>query len=65
MPSAATWMYLDFNIVNEISQRKTNTIYHSYVESKKRHKGTYLQDINRLTDTKNKFVITKGERGKG
>ena len=47
------------------SQRKTNTIYHSYVESKKRHKGTYLQDINRLTDTKNKFVITKGERGKG
>ena len=32
---------------------------------KKRHKGTYLQDINRLTDTKNKFMIIKGERGKG
>ena len=63
MPFAATWMYLDFNIVSEISQKKTNIIYHLYVESKKRHKGTYLQDINRLADIGNKFMIIKGERG--
>ena len=36
MPFVATWMYLDFNIVSEISQRKTNIIYHLYVESKKK-----------------------------
>ena len=45
------------------SKAKTNIIYHLYVESKKRHKGTYLQDINRLADIGNKFMIIKGERG--
>ena len=36
MPFAATWMYLDFNIVSEISEKKTNIMYHLYVESKKK-----------------------------
>ena len=32
--SAATWMELEIIILSEVSQRKTNTIYHLYVESK-------------------------------
>ena len=33
LPFAATWM--DIENISEVSQRKTNTIYHLYVESKK------------------------------
>ena len=29
---------------------------------KKLYKGTYLQNRNKLADTENKFVVTKGER---
>ena len=32
---------------------------------KKWYKGTYLQNRNRLTDTENKPMVTKGERGWG
>ena len=35
MPFSATWMDLEIIILSEISQRKTNIIYHLYVESKK------------------------------
>ena len=37
--------------------------YHSYVESnlQKWYKWTYLQNRNRLTDFKNKLMVTKGE----
>ena len=36
MPSATTWIDLQIVILSEISQRKTNTIWHHlYVESKK------------------------------
>ena len=35
MPFAATWMDLDIIILSEVSQTKTNTIYHLYVKSKK------------------------------
>ena len=31
---------------------------------KKWYKWTYLQNRNRLTDTENKFTVTKGEREK-
>ena len=34
-PFATTWMDLEIIILSEVSQRKTNTIYHLYVESKK------------------------------
>ena len=43
MPSAATWMPLEIITLSELSQRKTNTIYHLYVESKIWHKRTYPQ----------------------
>ena len=35
MPFAATWMDLEIIILSEVRQRKTNIIYHLYVESKK------------------------------
>ena len=35
MPFAATRMDLEIIILNEVSQTKTNTWYHLYVESKK------------------------------
>ena len=35
MPFAATWMDLEIIILHEVSQTKTNIIYHLYVEYKK------------------------------
>ena len=29
---------------------------------KKRYKGTYIQNKNRLTDIENKFTVTNGKR---
>ena len=34
MPFAGTWMNLEIIILSELSQKKTNIIYHLYVESK-------------------------------
>ena len=33
MPFVATWMDLEIVMLSEVSQRKTNIIYHLYVES--------------------------------
>ena len=52
-------------MLSEVSQRKTNTIYHSYMESKLWHKWTYLWNRNRLTDIENRFAVTKGVGGWG
>ena len=63
MPFAAVWMDLDIIIRNEVSQKKTNTIwYHLYMESKTRHKWIYLWNRNRLTNIENRLVVTKWER---
>ena len=35
LPLAATWMDLEGIMLNEITQIKTSTVYHLYVESKK------------------------------
>ena len=53
----------DYHTKRSQSERKTNVQYHLYAESKRWHKGTCLQ--NRLTDRKNRLVVTKGERGLG
>jgi len=60
MPSAATWMDLEIIILSEVIQ--TNTIWHHlYVESKKNDTNEfYLQNRNRLTDTANKLMVSKG-----
>ena len=66
MPFAATWMDLEIIKLSEVSQRKTNIIYHLYVKSKIWYKWTYLQNRNRLTDIEDKLMVTKGEKvGRG
>ena len=64
MPFAATWMDLEIIILSDVvRQRKTNIIwYHLYVESTKWYKWTYLQNRNRLTNFKNKLMVS--QRGK-
>ena len=43
---AATWMQLEIIILNEVNQKKINTVwYHLYVESKIWHKWTYHEPI--------------------
>ena len=71
-PFATTWMDLEIIILSEVSQRKTNTIYHLYVESKKWYKWAELQNRNTViqnsippvtkqnTNIENQFIITKG-----
>ena len=59
-------MDLENIILCEVSQEKKNTIWHHlYVESKIWQKWTYLQKRSRLTDTDNRLVVAKGERGYG
>ena len=55
-------MHLEVVILSEVSQRKTNIIYHLYVESKIWHNWNYLQNKNKSTDTEHKLMIAKGER---
>ena len=55
MPFAATQMDLEIIVLNEVSQWKTNIIYHLICEiQKKGYKWTYLLNRNRLTDFENK-----------
>ena len=73
--SATTWMQLEILILSEVSQKKKDK-YHikwskpekkktniTYVDSKIRHKWTYLQSRNRLTDIQARLVVAKGEVG--
>ena len=53
-------------MLSEISQRKINVVQsHLYVKSKKYNKLVNITEKNRLTDTKNKLVVTSGEREVG
>ena len=64
---AATWMDLEIIILSEVSQTEKNK-YHDITYTwklKKWYKLTYLQKRNRLTDTENKLMVTKGEAGGG
>ena len=54
IPFAATQMDNEIIILTEGRQRKTNI-------SLKWYKWTYLQYINRLTEFKNKFTVTRGD----
>jgi len=59
----STWMDLEMIILSEFRQRQISC-YCIYAESsKKRYKGTYSQNRNRLIDIENTFLVTKGERG--
>ena len=50
---------------NEIlSEARQKDKYTTYMQNaKKGYKWTNLQNRNRLTDTENRFMITKGEKG--
>ena len=53
----------DYNIIlSKVSQKKTNTIDITYVESKIRYRWTYSESRNRLMGIENNFMVTKGKR---
>ena len=64
MPFAATWMDLEMVILSAANQTKTNIIlYHLYVESKSMIQIN-TKNRKRLTDIKNKLIVTKEEAGR-
>ena len=40
-------MDLEIIILSEVREKQTSSVYHLYVESKRRYKLTYLQNRNR------------------
>ena len=64
MSSATTRMHPLMVIPNEVSQRKTNTVwYHLHVGFENIIQMNLLTSSDRLTDIENKLTVTKGERG--
>ena len=59
MTFAPTCMDLEMIILSEVRQRKIYDI--AYIGILKEGKCTYLQSRNRLTDFKNKLMVTKQE----
>ena len=56
------WMDPKNIMLSEVSQRKTNTVYHLYVDSKNNaNESTYKTETD--SQTENKLMVTKGERG--
>ena len=54
-------MDLEIIILNDVSQTKTNVIYHLLLESKKNDINEFIQSRNRLTDIENKLMVIKEE----
>ena len=67
MPFAATWMDLGIIILSEVSQTERQMSYDITPMWNLKHynKSTCLQNRNRLIDTGNKLMVTKGEGGGG
>jgi len=61
MPFAATWIGLEIFIPSEVSQTKTNIIYITYMWNLKYDTNEFIYKIE--SQTANKFMVTKGERG--
>ena len=62
MPLAAMWMGLEIIILSEVNQKdKYHVSLTCEIRNKMRHKWTYLQNRNRLTDTEIREVVAKGE----
>ena len=56
------WMDRESIMLSEISQRKTNTVYHLYVKSKKiTQRNIYAKQRQTHIHKKNKLVVTKAE----
>ena len=58
-------MDLEIIILNEVSQIKTNIIYHLYMESLKMVRTNLFMKWKRLADLKYKLMVTKEERLEG
>ena len=60
MPFGVTGMDLEITILSEATQKDKNIIwYHLHVESKNMIHMNLFQNINRLPDIENKFMVTK------
>ena len=62
MPFAPTEMDLERMISSEVCQRKTNTWYHLYVESKKNDVYELIYKTEIDAQTENKLTVSEGER---
>ena len=60
MPSAAAWMDLKIIILSKSDRERSIILYHLYVDSKKMTQMNLF--TNRLTEFRNEFVVTKGQR---
>ena len=63
LPFAITLIDLEGITLSEVRQRKTNTVYQLYVESKIWHKWTYLWNRNIITDIENRGGWGRDEVG--
>ena len=64
MPFTTTWLDLEGIMLNEVSQRKTNTIrYHLYAESKKYSKLVNIAKNKQSHRTDSKLVVSSVGRG--
>ena len=59
--SAVTGMDLDIVVLSQVRERQISYDITYTWNLKKRYVLTYLQNRNRLIDTENKFVVTKGD----
>ena len=66
MPFEATWMDLERTILSEVSQTKTNIIYHLYVKSKKNDTNELIYKTETDAQTqKTDLLLPKGKGGGG
>ena len=69
LPFATTWMDLKGIMLSEVSQRKTSTSYHLYVESKKYNKQmniTKQKQTHRYREQTSGYQWGKGQdKGRG
>ena len=61
IPFAVIWVDLQIIILSEVRERQTSYDITYMWNLKKWYKGTYLKNVNRLTDFENKFMAAKGE----
>jgi len=66
MPFVATWMDLEFIILSEVSQTKTNIIrYHLYTESNKNDTKELIYKTDTKIDFQIYLMVTIGETSGG
>ena len=65
LPFAAMWIDLEDIMPSDMSDRETQILYITYMWNLKNRTGEYNKKRSRLTDTKNKQVVTSGQGGGG